>query len=103
MNEINQKIIEDNLLYILSELEKQKNLADFYPKENLSYNEQMALIKEYLEIAGEFGLAYEMIVSTLENYPFILSSTSAIKLLEVGLLFGFKTENIKDKIYDLRK
>ena len=52
--------------------------------------------------AGEYGLVYENVVSKLEASPFKLSGKAAIKLLEVGLIFGFKTESESDKEFDRR-
>ncbi|NIR13144.1 MAG: hypothetical protein GWN86_04015 [Desulfobacterales bacterium] len=68
----------------------------------MSYDEEMYQIKEYIELAGEYALAYETIVSTLEVHPFVLSGRSSVNLLEVGLIMGFKTEKENDNIYDLR-
>lgn len=40
--------------------------------------------------------------SKLETLPFRLSGAAAVKLLEVGLLFGFKTERHQDARFDVR-
>ena len=57
---------------------------------------------EWLDDAGKYGLVYENVVSMLEVWPFKLSGKAAIKLLEVGLIFGFKTESESDKGFDRR-
>lgn len=49
-------------------------------------------ICEWLDPAGEYGLAYEFLVSLLESFDLKLSGNDVIKLLEVGLYFGFKFE-----------
>ena len=100
MNDNN--VIKDKLIFILSELEQQKDIAKFYSDSSLSYFDEMTQIREYLELAGEYSLAYETIVATLEFHPFYLSSKAAVKLLEVGLIMRFKTESEEDRMYDLR-
>lgn len=52
--------------------------------------------------AGEFGLAYETMISLLESFPFMLTGSAAVRLLEVGLIFGFKTDSDDDKAFDRR-
>lgn len=50
-----------------------------------------------------YGIAYEALIAMLEAFPFPLSSRAAIKLLEVGLLFRFKTARPEDALFDSRK
>lgn len=97
------KIIENNLLFVLEELEKQTEVAKSYPQTVLSYKDQMAQIREFIDIAGEYGLAYESIVGALELFPFKVTGAAAVKLLEIALLMGFKTEREEDKLFDRRK
>jgi hypothetical protein len=94
--------VEENLFFVLRELEAQPEVASYFPKDIMSYGDQLAQLREYLEDAGEYGLAYEGIVSLLETMPFKLTGQATIKLLEVGLLFGFKTDADKDKNFDKR-
>jgi hypothetical protein len=54
-------------------------------------------VRKWTEDHGEYGLAYEAMVVELERGAFRLSGRAAVKLLEVGLLFGFKTERPQDK------
>jgi hypothetical protein len=84
--------IETRLLFILHELESQKNVSLTYSENTLSFNDEMKQIHEFIEFANEYGLAYETIVAAIESHPFILSGKAAIALLEVGLLFGYKTD-----------
>jgi hypothetical protein len=62
----------------------------------------LAQIHELIADAGEYGLAYEYIVGALESIPFNVSGAAAVKLLEVGLLVGFKSEQDRDKRFDRR-
>lgn len=50
------------------------------------------------------SMAWHMknVVSMLEVFPFKSSGKAAIKLLEVGLIFGFKTELDSDIGFDRR-
>lgn len=98
----NDDLIEANLLFVLNELEGQPEIAAYYPATTLSYEDQMAQIREFIELAGEYGLAYEYISGALESFPFKLSGAAAIKLLEVGLLMGFKSGLESDKRFDRR-
>lgn len=57
---------------------------------------------ELIDAHGEYGIAYESLVALLESEDLPLRSASAVKLLEVGLLFGFKTDRPDDMKFDLR-
>ena len=96
------EIIEGNLFFLVDELRQQSHVASYFHSEMQSFDEQLAQIDEYLTIAGEYGLSYENIVSLLSTFPFKLSGHAAVKLLEVGLLVGFKTEMPEDAIFDRR-
>lgn len=61
----------------------------------------MKQIREFVEV-GEYGIAYESMVAHLEALPFVLSGKAAVSLLELGLLFGFKTEREEDREFDRR-
>jgi hypothetical protein len=96
------RFIENNLSFVLAELGSQPEVGSFFPPESLSYQEQIGQLYEWVNDAGEYGLAYENVVSMLEVLPFKLSGKAAIKLLEVGLIFGFKTDSEADKGFDRR-
>ena len=96
------QLIESNLSFVLAELGSQPEVASLFPPESLSYQEQIDQLSEWVDDAGEYGLVYENVVSVLEVFPFKLSGKAAIKLLEVGLIFGFKTESESDKGFDRR-
>ena len=59
-------------------------------------------IYEYIDIAGEYSLAYEKINGLLDNNSFKLSGLNCVRLFEAGLLLGFKTDADKDRIFDHR-
>jgi hypothetical protein len=77
-------------------MESQKHLAAGFPAEQLSFNEEMAQIKEFINV-GEAGPAYEVIVATLEQAPFAISGSAAAALLELGLLFRYRTDRPEDR------
>jgi hypothetical protein len=62
----------------------------------------MKQIFEYIDLAGEYEVAYEILMATVEAYPFLLSGKAAVCLLELGLLFGYKTERKEDDLFDRR-
>ena len=90
------------LLCVLEELESQRNVASAYSDKFLSYDEQMTQIREFIEVAGEYGLAYEYLVGAIELHPFVLSGKAVISLLELGLVFGFKSDRPEDRAFDRR-
>ena len=92
--------VQTRLLDILSELKNQPLLAIHYPEHHLSFQEEMDQIQEYITNAGEYGIAYECVVSNLERVPFMLSGRAAIKLLEVALLMGRKTDRPEDAMFE---
>ncbi|WP_153074170.1 hypothetical protein [Paraburkholderia bonniea] len=102
INASDNELIETNLSLILAEMKAQPEVAPLYSPDELSYEEQMIQIREFIELAGEYGLAYEYINGTLERFPFKISGNAAVKLLEVGLLMGFKSELNRDKRFDRR-
>lgn len=64
--------------------------------------EQLEQIREWIEDANEYEIAYELIVCLLEQFQFQLSGGAAVKLLEVGLLMRFKTDKAEDEEFDFR-
>ncbi len=93
--------LQNRLLILLDELERQRSVGSTYSDKFLSYEDQMRQIREFIEI-GEYGLAYEYLVGAVELHAFMLSGKAAISLLELGLAFGFKTENQDDRVLDRR-
>ena len=99
---VNTKLIEANLLAVLAELRQQSDVGNAFPPELLSFAEQVEQLREWIEDAGEYGIAYESLVATLEGFPFQLSGRAAVKLLEAGLLMRFKTGRPQDAQFDRR-
>lgn len=95
-------IVARNLGSVLDEMESQTEVGKLYPPELMSFDEQMEQLRQYIEYAGEYAVAYESIVATLEEIPFVLSGPAAIKLLEVGLLMRYKTGRPEDSEFDNR-
>jgi len=97
----NLKMIEALLLRVLMELEEQSNVSSSYSSDALPFEKEMLQIRECIEM-NEFGLAYETIVATVQIHPFSLTGKTAVALLEVGLLFDYKTERKADEAFDRR-
>ena len=102
MTGLTTNLIRERLQGVLDEMRKQSHLANHFGGASLSFDEEMEQLREFIEDAGEYGVAYESIVSALEDVPFVLSGKAAVNLLEVGLLLGYKTEKPSDKPYDRR-
>jgi len=103
MNQISDNtLIVNNLNFILGEMRAQPEVAKYYNNNMLTYAEHLAQIHEFIADAGEYGLAYEYIVGALDSIPFSLTGAAAVKLLEIGLLMGFKSEQEIDKRFDRR-
>jgi hypothetical protein len=96
------EMIEAGLLQILGEIEVQREIGDTFPNEMQPFVDQTSQIREFIELAGEYSIAYECLVCLLEFREFKISGPAAIKLLEIGLLLRFKTEREEDREYDNR-
>ncbi|HTF94529.1 MAG TPA: hypothetical protein VL995_00220 [Cellvibrio sp.] len=102
MNKELHSIVENNLLLIMKEISEQPDVSVHFPVEQLSYQAWIEQQNEWIQDVGEYGIAYESLISALEVHPFVLSGIASVKLLEVGLLFKFKTEDEQDRIFDSR-
>jgi hypothetical protein len=96
------EMIEESLLRVLGEVEEQREIGNTFPVEMQSLDDQTVQIREYIELAGEYSIAYESLVCLLEFRPFKVSGPVAIELLEVGLLLKFKTDRPEDSMFDSR-
>lgn len=103
MNGHTTYLIRDRLRGVLDEMRKQTHLANHFGSATLSFDEEMEQLRELIEDAGEYGVAYESIVSCLEDIPFVLTGKVVVNLLEVSLLLGYKTDKPSDKPYDRRR
>ena len=93
---LDTRMIAANLLAVLNEVRRQSDVGTVVPPELQSFQEQVEQIREWIEDAGECGIAYESLVSMLEAFPFQLSGRAAVRLLEAGLAMRFKTERPED-------
>jgi hypothetical protein len=96
------KIVESNLVDIIDALAAQEDVGRQFPPELLQLEPWLEQLREWVCDVNECGIAYESIVATLELYPFSLRGPTAVKLLEVGLLMGFKTDREEDKCFVIR-
>ncbi|ABX34074.1 hypothetical protein Daci_1430 [Delftia acidovorans SPH-1] len=94
--------IAEILNKIFLELKEQRDIYEKYPNGILDFDVQMRNLDEYINSADEFGVAYEIIVVLLEKYSFKISGGNAVGLLEIGLVFGFKTSRDVDAQYSRR-
>lgn len=102
VEKVSWEFIENNLLYIYHEL-KVQDTSKYDQEKFLSWNDAMEQIFEFIDLAGEYGLAYEYISGYLESYPCFISGRASVKLLELGLIFKYKSELEEDKIFDFRE
>lgn len=77
-------------------------VAESYPDDGFSFDDEFKQIAEFLGPAIEYGAAYECIIANLEAAPFKLSAKAAIALLEAGLLLRYKTDREEDAAFDFR-
>lgn len=102
MTTTNFKLVRERLQILLTEMHDQLQVANYFGDETLSLKEEIEQIREFVDV-GEYGIAYESIVSALESAPFNITGHAAVSLLELGLLFGYKSEKSSDSQYDRRK
>jgi hypothetical protein len=93
------EFVEANLSCVMREMAAHPEAAD--PTDTASFEELMSDVRKWIEDHGEYGIAYEAMVVELERGAFHLSGRAAVKLLEVGLLFGFKTARPQDKRFKM--
>lgn len=95
--------IVERLLRVYKDMVQQdESVAEDYPDDGLSFDDEFKQIAEFLGPANEYGAAYECIIANLEAAPFKLSAEAAIALLEVGLLLRYKTDREEDSVFDSR-
>jgi hypothetical protein len=94
--------IKTRLLLIVDNLAVQNDVGALYSDGELPHDEFILQIREFADHRG-CGIAYESLVATIEAHPYRLSNKSAIALLELGLLFRFKTDRPEDKLFDVRR
>jgi hypothetical protein len=89
------------LLRIIDEIEVQRDVGATYREGELTHEEVMAQARESVT-HNEHGLAYESLVALLETYGYSLSGPGAVALLELGLMFCYKTDREVDREFDHR-
>jgi hypothetical protein len=87
--------IKDRLKIIISEIQNQSHIGELFSNDGLSFSDLIDQLYEYVD-CNEQGIAYETVVVYLEECPFVLSGRTSVALLELGLLFGFRTERPED-------
>jgi hypothetical protein len=93
-------LIESCLLDIFAEIKDQEDVGRLFTPNQMSFSKEKELIFEFIDLAGEFGLAYEYMGGMLELYPFKMSGPAVVKLLDVGLLWGYKSNLPKDDLFN---
>lgn len=89
------ELVDSNLTRLLDEMASQSSVGEAFDPSFMSFDDHMRSIREYID-AGEAGLAYELIICLLEEYPFVITGPTIVGLVEVALIFGYKTERGKD-------
>ncbi len=102
-NDLIYNKVMSNLQTVFEEMRVQNELSVYYPSNVLPFDKQMVQLDEYINDYDEFGIAYELIICNLEHYPFILKGTTVVKLVEVALLMGYKTDREEDEIFTIIK
>lgn len=102
MKRIDYLFIENNLLYIYEEMLTQ-DMSEYDIEGYNTWQGTMEQIFEFIDLAGEYALAYEYIIHDLRELPYKLSGKASIKLLELGLIFRYKSELEEDVVFDLRE
>lgn len=101
--EASLELVATRLRLLFDEMRAQEaDVATMYESSSRGFDSEFDEISEYLNEAHEFGIAYEVLVCNLEFATYVLSAKASLALLEVGLLFGFKTERASDEIFDRR-
>lgn len=95
--------IEISLLQILAEIRVQDSIGKNFPDQTLAFKDEIVQIDDWIVNHGEYDIAYESIVCLLEQYQFILTGPTAIKLLEAGLIIGYKTRRPENDRFNRAK
>ena len=56
-------LIESCLLAVFDEIKDQEDVGKLIPPNHMSFSKEKELIFEFIDLAGEFGLAYELMGS----------------------------------------
>ncbi len=99
---VDWKFTEDNLLYIFNEM-KIQNMSKYNCEGCNTWKGTIDQIYEFIDLAGEYALAYEFIIFELERLPYKISGKASIKLLELAVIFKYKSEDKDDECFDFRE
>lgn len=88
--------IEKKLLTIWTEVAGQMDLLE---NESIDERKWISELDELISHHGEYGVAYDTMVDMFERVPIKLTGPTAVRLLEVGLTFGYKTDRDEDEQY----
>jgi hypothetical protein len=97
---VNEKI-SIRLLSIVKEIQHQTHVEVEFLESELSFKDNIKFLYNFIE-NNEIGVAYQSLVSMLECHSFAMSSIASVQLLEIGLLFGYKTDHPKDEEYKVK-
>lgn len=95
-------MIEARLLVLVAEIELQKDVGAAFPSDMQNFDDWITDLKEYVGFAAEYGVAYESIVATCEQFPFRFSHRALVSAIELALLMGYKTDLPEDRCFDIR-
>lgn len=97
------EFIAARLRLLFDEMRAQKgHVMAVYASSARGFDLEFEQLGEYIDDANELGIAYEVLVCNLEFAPYVLTAQASLAILELGLLFGFRTERPCDEIFDRR-
>lgn len=91
--------IEKKLDLVLAELVAQRDLALRFFSSAKQFDWEMSLCKNFID-EGEVELAHTQIIETLDWVPFTLTHRSAVALIELALICGFRTTAEEDRAFN---
>jgi hypothetical protein len=66
-------VVRKNLSLIIDELAGQHEVGRSYEDSKMAYEDEIKALREYVDTAHEYSVAYESIIATLEKHKFLLS------------------------------
>ncbi len=90
--------ITNRLLMVWRAMEQQPEALLPFAKTNENAKEQLRILLSMIT-CNEPALAYDVIIYSIEGGGFVFSGAVALALLELGLLFGYKTNRDIDAIF----
>ncbi len=91
--------IEKRLDLVLAEIVAQRDLALRFFSSAKQFDWEMSVCKSFID-EGEVELAYTQIIETLDWVPFTLAHRSAVALIELALICGFRTTAEEDRVFN---